>query len=934
MPGPSTFSRSNAWAPKISLTSNPLLDVLVPALHGGRQSIRVGEKSNKRHYHGFLCKNGARYCEKLFFSALLRAGSCAYADRNWRQSALQTKGRLRTALCSAFHSTGSHLGDPSSHSPGGKTRAFETSSRGETTSRSLDDTLNHWDSSQDAGHVNLQTEPSSTFFHSNIAHGSYLPRTFYEDLDKLQAVLDGDKSQESGKTRHASGENEPRSTTALQEQLQLLRSVRDLESRLAQARAKLHQALDGGNNPTVLAQQGGSGENLPAVVLSKEDYLNLVDLYYYSHRSRFGPDSPDYSPTPIFLEDYSFKLSADFSKPTAEPESQSDDEERYVSPLKHIEEMLKSRQIREIAVMQTFVDLLIDENSSDRLLFEAYKKFPDPGVSYLPSGIVRLFLQRMSTPQVKSEKAVLRYLSLIDDMQTARLPITISEWSSAIYLAGRSFSKVRDTDVSNAFRIWRQMEQEAGVKSNHVTFNILFDIAVRAGKFVLGETVLKEMHQRGLRLNRLGRVSLIYYHGLRRDGDGVRQAYRDFVEAGEIVDTLVLNCVIAALIIAQEPVAAEQVYERMKDLHVRLRRDTPTTYDEGLFARYPPPGPTLIDNEMASNSLGRVLLRSAHLRNLLPEHHAALQNSMSLTPDHFTFRRMVAYHAVTSGNLDRLTVLMNDMTELFGLPFTSLTFHLLFKGFALHGASTSEGNQWTSKRLDLVWASCVQAIKDGQKARRLGVENHVHVPTIQQVNAEMVLEMNTQPNKLSGWQEFVRDVGILPPEQSKVKIKGQGAVISEAADPGLFTSSVFRGNLNDHPSSFDKNEESEEEYPSSAVTDDEEGYTLPSPQAQFIPPPLSSTDTSSPADDSGGEARSTSLQHHKPARRHQQVKVTKPLVTWLLRAYRETTHSRHRVEEVWAQVRRWWRPADTAEVDAVLKVLKRVLRDCDRMGEG
>ena len=177
----------------------------------------------------------------------------------------------------------------------------------------------------------------------------------------------------------------------------------------------------------------------------------------------------------------------------------------------------------------------------------------------MPTGVLRVFLQRMSTPAVKTGNLMLRYLSLIDDMQMAKLPITKSEWSSAIYLAGRSFGRVTQSDMAHAFRLWRQMEQEAGVKASYVTFNILFDIAVRAGKYALADSILREMHSRGLRLNRLGRVGLIYYHGIRGDGDAVRKTYRDFVDSGEIVDTLVLNCVIAALMNAGEPTAPSRL---------------------------------------------------------------------------------------------------------------------------------------------------------------------------------------------------------------------------------------------------------------------------------------------------------------------------------------------------------------------------------------
>ncbi|KAI9872860.1 MAG: hypothetical protein M1823_008065, partial [Watsoniomyces obsoletus] len=54
--------------------------------------------------------------------------------------------------------------------------------------------------------------------------------------------------------------------------------------------------------------------------------------------------------------------------------------------------------MREISVMQKFVEILVNDRSSNRVLFEVYKKLPAPGVAFLPKGLIRLFLQRMSTP--------------------------------------------------------------------------------------------------------------------------------------------------------------------------------------------------------------------------------------------------------------------------------------------------------------------------------------------------------------------------------------------------------------------------------------------------------------------------------------------------------------------------------------------------------
>ena len=695
----------------------------------------------------------------------------------------------------------------------------------------------------------------------------------------------------------------------LPEQLELVREIREAEDKLEKARLKLRASMARASEKSkaVIARNmtktsihttSGKTEKTSApIVLTKDDYLNLVDLYFYTHKNRFEPDSPDFSPTPLVIDDYSFELSRNFDLPDSGEMLEAEDEDERV--LKDVEEKLKSRQLHEIAVMQNFVDYLLNDSSSNGTLFGLYKRLPEPGVAYLPKGAIRLFLQRMATPRGKSERSMLRYLSLIDDMQRARLPITQGEWSSAIYLAGRSFGRVTDAEVASSFRIWNEMEHEAGVRASHVTFNILFDIAVRAGKFVLAETVLREMHSRGLHLNRLGRVSLIYYHGLRGDGDGVRQTYRDFVEAGEIVDTLVLNCVMASLIHAQEPVAAEQVYERMKQLQERLVIGKREDGKEILFAKHPPPGPTQLNKEMASNSLGRILVNAPRLKSVFPDHHNQLQGGMPLTPDTVTYRNLIFHHATTSGDLDRLTVLLHDMREQFGLPMTPLIYRHLFRGFANHGGKLGSDVKWSNRRLESVWSACLGAIK-GEKGHEWSLKESpmvedIGIPSMKEVESMSEAHMNamrspanTSRPEQTPWETFVRDMTTTPEEQQR-----RASVV---ASVGPFASPFFSANTNEV---------------------DEQGEEI---------------------DPHGGYAASaadaTVRSESKPSSDVSVVRPNKWLVIWLIRAYAHCTGSRTKLEEIWGTMRRIWKPADYKERDHAVRVLRRALRQCDEKAAG
>ncbi|KAL6242601.1 hypothetical protein RBB50_010247 [Rhinocladiella similis] len=786
------------------------------------------------------------------------------------------------------------------------------------------------------------------FFDDNtfeFAAKSRLPMGFFQDLDVLQDKMD-EIRQEPAKEEEDEKEQE-RSSSQLEEQMQLLSSVRKLENRLAQMKSKLTESTK--HTPVRIEPSPPS----PEVVLSRDDYKALVDLYYYTNHRRFDPESPDTSPTPVLLEDYAFKLSEDFAPPQAFAEFYNDDED-YKSPLKEVEERLLSRQLHEVRVTQDFVDLLLDNHSSNAELFKAYKRLPQPGMAFLPRGIVRIFLQRMATPWQKSEKSMIRYLSLIDDAQRADVPVTRAEWASAIYLAGRSFTKVTQSEVNAAFRIWRRMEHEAGVKAHHVTLNILFDIAVRANKFPLAQMVLKEMHDRGLRLNRLGRVSIIYYHGLRADGDGVRKAYRDFVDAGEIIDTLVLNCVIASLYNAQEPTAAEQIYERMKSLQQNLRRGKRDDGQTVLYRRYPLPGGEVIEHELAANHLKRVLLNASRLKDILPEQHQQLQDAMPLTPDHVTFRTMISYHVNVSGNLNRITVLLDEMNTLFNLPMQSVFFQLLFKGFALHGATRDPDASWNNQRLDMVWKACQDAIRAGQAAARGKISRDVDatLPTSEVI--ERIPEDTSEPTrptplkKLSTWNEFVLDLAVFPRERRKHIERVHAELFDEEAEQkrALFKTS---------PSSYTTKQSlphtQETYYPlGDANLDQEEGeYVLPSPSQVIDPAFEQHRHDESPfleeqMSDHDGEYEEKPYEEQdqdipderdtKPisiTSKHQ-VQPTRPLICWLLRAYTVCTGDRKKVEQVWATVRRLWKTQDANDRENVSRVLRRCLRDCDRFG--
>lgn len=336
--------------------------------------------------------------------------------------------------------------------------------------------------------------------------------------------------------------------------------------------------------------------------------------------------------------------------------------------------------------------LLEDKESPHEDVFDVFSQLPYPRTQNLPKSMIRTLLLHLSVVEHKSHASMLRYLAVVEDLKAAGIPLTISEWTSAISFTGRCLKKISAADVELSLTLWREMEHEAGIQANNVTFNVLFDIATKAGKFVLAEMIMKEMQRRGLSYNRYFRTSLIYHYGLRADGDGVRRAYRELVEAGEIVDATVIACVIASLLKCGEAVAAEQVFERAKHLHAE-KTDNPLP---------PPP-----QDWRERRSLGRSLVRAASQLRGNSEAVVQLQQTLSLAPDLRAYKALIYYHAVTAGDLDRVTELLSEM-DYYSVPLHGSIFLYLLKGFGMHGGVLY--TSWTRRKLENTWAAFRQAL--------------------------------------------------------------------------------------------------------------------------------------------------------------------------------------------------------------------------------
>lgn len=302
-----------------------------------------------------------------------------------------------------------------------------------------------------------------------------------------------------------------------------------------------------------------------------------------------------------------------------------------------------------------------------------------------------------------------RYFTLLNDCVAENVELKYWMWTSAVVFAGKWVRNTTTAQVKGAIETWMRMEDH-GHQANVMTFSVLFQIAVRAGRFALADAIFNELKARDLELDRFFRINVIYYAGERQDGDGVRQAFRDLVNAGEIVDTSVMNCVITALLRAGEFAPAEHVFYRMKSLHEqKFGIEAPREWQN-------------------KKQLAKLLNRTGQdLRREKEAHEASffgaafssidkrekIQNASPIAPDERTYQILIKHHVYTSGELDKVKTYLAEMRAQEMRIHGSVYVHIL-RGFQAHGGFQS--SLWDRNSLEEIWKEILAEMKPFESA--------------------------------------------------------------------------------------------------------------------------------------------------------------------------------------------------------------------------
>ncbi|RFU82015.1 pentatricopeptide repeat containing [Trichoderma arundinaceum] len=330
-------------------------------------------------------------------------------------------------------------------------------------------------------------------------------------------------------------------------------------------------------------------------------------------------------------------------------------------------------------------------------IYKLYCELPEPRMLCLTWQWRNRLLKVMGTPQKRDMESMLRYFALVADVKNAGLTLRRSQWNFALSFATKYTARATTQEMESALRIWKEMEKEAKIMGNDVTFNVLFDVAAKAGNFTLADMIYKEMESRGIEFNRFHHVSLIHYFGLKLDSGGVRAAYREMVESGEMIDTVVLNCVISGLLRCGEEAAAEETYQRMKNDH-HMASELPQK------------------DYMMNKVVTKVLMMFSRVGKQHPELKKSFQTNVRLTPDLHTYKLLVDHYATRVGNLQKVAQYLDEMKHL-KIAIEPTIFLALFKGFYMHGGFA--GSDWSEQRLEGVLAAFYQAHDEHAKEFRI-----------------------------------------------------------------------------------------------------------------------------------------------------------------------------------------------------------------------
>ncbi|KAK4242202.1 hypothetical protein C8A03DRAFT_11586 [Achaetomium macrosporum] len=426
---------------------------------------------------------------------------------------------------------------------------------------------------------------------------------------------------------------------------------------------------------------------------TKKELLDLIDDY----------DGEEIGPVEEYLEYLRDPYLRGYAQPHTQKFTFARTAEDFAYP--NLEQVIQAGEEEQKTLWELRFAVLTRLRSPHKVdldhIYDLYQRLPEPRMLYIHARFRHQLLRALGQPDERDSASMLRYFAVIADAKNTGIPLTTAEWNCAIAFATKYVGTVTETEIEAALKLWREMEVEAGIKATNVTFNILFDVACKAGNFALAEMIYREMEGRGHQYNRYHYTSLIHFFGLKHETSGMRAAYKEMVNAGEMIDTVVLNAMIAGLLRSGEEGPAERLYERMKA----------ASLGDGDVGGNSPDGADIpVRTTSSDRVITQALLMFAKIGRRHPPSRPSLQRMAPLAPDLQTYRILVNHYGVKRGDLAKAAAYIDEM-KFFKIPLHHAIFLALFKGFAHHGGYPR--SPWSEQRLTGIWNALLDAVDSG-----------------------------------------------------------------------------------------------------------------------------------------------------------------------------------------------------------------------------
>jgi pentatricopeptide repeat protein len=437
-------------------------------------------------------------------------------------------------------------------------------------------------------------------------------------------------------------------------------------------------------------------ETIPAPEITEEEYKDMVNTYGLPSDMWNQPAFEMKGPGRSKARKQEYPLAPRLVV-TAEQESKPPYAERVV---------LEPEDEKHAKTLEKLLRYLRKSRGTISLnrLWKIYRELQKPALRYMTDHTIRRMFGHLTWTQFAhaDDRTRRRYFTLLEECLGEQITLTSVEWSAAMNYAGRAVRNSTDNEVKDAIEIWLQMEEQ-GVKATNVTFNILFYVAVKSGRFALADTIYNELRTRNMELDRYFRITMIFYAGARGDGDAVRKAFNDMVNAGEIISTEVMNCVILSFIRSGEASAADHVFRKMKAL------------SESKFGTQGP------SDWREKRRLAKLLSKTGQQLRAERESHEKsffgapfagdakrehIQEASPIAPDATTYRLLLRYHTLVSGDLERMQELLAENKER-GFHVHGSVYLRIFSAFIIHGGYVHSA--WKPSILESYWQEFLEA---------------------------------------------------------------------------------------------------------------------------------------------------------------------------------------------------------------------------------